>query len=108
MGDARSAAGDTDPAADALGRAAVGLQRRVLAAMPKGPLPHGVREERVRAGSVPGRLFHREGAEDRWIFYLHGGGYSIGSVETHRDLILRLASAARPADDHVRDPDGTG
>lgn len=72
----------------------LGLQRGALAAMPKRPLPRGVREEHVRAGTVPGRIFHCEGAEDRWIFYLHGGGYSIGSVDTHRHLILRLASAA--------------
>lgn len=70
------------------------LQRRALAAMPKSPLPRGVREERVDAGGVPATIFHREGASDRWLVYLHGGGYSIGSVDTHRDLILRLARAA--------------
>lgn len=70
------------------------LQRQALASMPKAPLPRGVREERVSAGGVPATLFHREGAGDRWLVYLHGGGYSIGSVDTHRDLILRLARAA--------------
>ncbi len=70
------------------------VQRRALDAMPKPPLPSSVSEERVDAAGVPGALFTRKGASDRWIFYLHGGGYSIGSVATHRNLIVRLARAA--------------
>ncbi len=70
------------------------FQRRALASMPRPPLPSSVREEHVDAGGVPGRLFHLKGAGDRWIYYLHGGGYSIGSVDTHRMLIARLARAA--------------
>lgn len=70
------------------------VQRGALASMPKLPLPRDVREERVVAGTVPGRIFRVQGASDRWLYYLHGGGYSIGSVDTHRDLILRLARAA--------------
>ncbi len=70
------------------------LQRRALAVLPKGPMPRGVREERVDAGGVPGSVFTVEGAGDRWIYYLHGGGYSIGSVDSHRDLIVRIARAA--------------
>ncbi len=70
------------------------VQRAMLASMPKAPLPRGMREERVRAGGVPATLFEREEPTDRWLVYLHGGGYSIGSVDTHRDLILRLARAA--------------
>lgn len=70
------------------------LQRGALAMMPKPPLPHGVREERVDADSVPGAVFTLEGASDAWIYYLHGGGYSIGSIDTHRNLIVRIARAA--------------
>ena len=31
---------------------------------------------------------------DRTIFYLHGGGYVIGSVNTHRDLMARISRAS--------------
>ncbi len=71
------------------------LQRRALDAMPRPPIPGNVREEDVDAGGVPGRLFHVTGAGDRFIYYLHGGGYSIGSIDTHRLLIAQLARAAK-------------
>lgn len=70
------------------------FQRRALSMMPTAPLPADVREECVEVAGFSGRLFHLDGAHDRWIYYLHGGGYSIGSVDSHRDLIIRLARAA--------------
>jgi monoterpene epsilon-lactone hydrolase len=33
-------------------------------------------------------------AEDRVIFYLHGGGYVMGSIRTHRAMIARIARAS--------------
>jgi monoterpene epsilon-lactone hydrolase len=35
-----------------------------------------------------------EAVHERVIYYLHGGGYSIGSISTHRELISRLSRAA--------------
>lgn len=35
-----------------------------------------------------------ESSPSRVILYFHGGGYSIGSAETHRDLVARLCRAA--------------
>jgi acetyl esterase/lipase len=35
-----------------------------------------------------------ESEPGRVILYFHGGGYSIGSAETHRDLVARLCRAA--------------
>jgi epsilon-lactone hydrolase len=34
-------------------------------------------------------------APDRAILYLHGGGYVMGSIETHRELAARLSKAAQ-------------
>jgi epsilon-lactone hydrolase len=49
----------------------------------------------VRAGGVPGHWFSRpESHSDRVIIYLHGGGYSVGSVRSHRDLIARLCKSS--------------
>ena len=49
----------------------------------------------VTAGSVPSILVEPEaGAGDHRLLYLHGGGYVIGSVQTHLDVVARLACAS--------------
>jgi acetyl esterase/lipase len=51
--------------------------------------------EPVDAGGVPAEWVVAPGAaNDRVLLYLHGGGYVIGSVNTHRDMISRLSRAA--------------
>lgn len=35
-----------------------------------------------------------EASQDKTILYLHGGGFRLGSVTSHRDLIARIASAS--------------
>lgn len=58
------------------------------------PSPADVSSVPVDAGGVPGFWFTPSGArDDRAILYLHGGGYVMGSVATHRSLIARLARA---------------
>jgi len=52
--------------------------------------------ERVSAGGVDAEWVCAPGAaNDRFVLYLHGGGYVIGSVKTHRDLMARLSRAAK-------------
>lgn len=57
------------------------------------PLPEGTRTTPVRAGGVPCAWI--EGAADPRgvLLYLHGGGYCLGSINTHRALVARLARA---------------
>src|SRR5262249_47589342 len=58
------------------------------------PPPDGIRPTAVDAGGVPGEWVEATGASPRGtILYLHGGGYTIGSVATHRGLVGRLAIA---------------
>ncbi len=58
-------------------------------------LPEDVRCEPVDAGGLPAEWIATPGAADeRIIYYLHGGGYAIGSIKTHRELISRLSRAA--------------
>ena len=46
----------------------------------------------VDAGGVAATWFTaQDGARDRVLLYLHGGGYVLGSVRSHRPLIERLA-----------------
>ena len=50
----------------------------------------------VDAGGVPGEwIVAPNAAPDRAILYLHGGGYVMGSVNTHRAMIARISRAAQ-------------
>jgi monoterpene epsilon-lactone hydrolase len=46
----------------------------------------GVKAEWITAGNA---------SPDRVIMYLHGGGYVMGSIDTHRELVARLSKAAQ-------------
>jgi monoterpene epsilon-lactone hydrolase len=59
-------------------------------------LAEDVRCEPVDAGGVPAEwITTPEAVDQRVIYYLHGGGYMMGSINTHRELISRLSRAAR-------------
>jgi acetyl esterase/lipase len=52
--------------------------------------------EALTAGGVPAEWVVAPGAtRDRVILYLHGGGYVMGSINTHRAMIARISRAAR-------------
>ena len=71
------------------------VQRQAAHVAVPRPEKTDARFERVQARGVPAEWFHHSSAdESRVLFYLHGGGYSIGSVETHRDVILGLSRAS--------------
>jgi epsilon-lactone hydrolase len=58
------------------------------------PFPAGVEQVAVSAAGVPAFWFlPPDPRPGRAILYLHGGGYVMGSVATHRSLIARLALA---------------
>ncbi len=57
--------------------------------------PPDVKQEPVLAAGVPGFWFTPPSPRPRAaILYLHGGGYVMGSVATHRSLIARIARAS--------------
>jgi acetyl esterase/lipase len=59
------------------------------------PLPDDVTYEPVDAGGLPAEWVTAPGARrENVILYLHGGGYVIGSIKTHRELAARLSRAA--------------
>jgi acetyl esterase/lipase len=61
----------------------------------KFPVAPDVRYEKVDAAGVPAEWVVAPGAQsERVLLYLHGGGYVIGSINTHRDLAGRLSQAA--------------
>jgi acetyl esterase/lipase len=60
------------------------------------PLPAEVTLTPATAGGVPALWFDRpQGAEDRVVLYLHGGGYVSGSPFTHRHLIAEVGRVCR-------------
>jgi len=61
------------------------------AATPDAP---GIRSEPLQAGGVPAMWFHPDDPRPGAIVYLHGGGYVVGSLATHRLLMGGLAAAA--------------
>ena len=59
------------------------------------PIPHDIKCEKVSAGGVDAEWISAPNSSaDRAVLYVHGGGYVIGSVNTHRDLMGRIARAS--------------
>jgi acetyl esterase/lipase len=70
-------------------------QRKAAAAVVPSTRPRGMRYEAVDAGGVHAEWFRPEGCdESRVLLYLHGGGYSIGSIDVHREPVSRMCIAA--------------
>src|SRR6202795_1861532 len=58
-------------------------------------VPADVICEKVSANGVNAEWIAAPGATaDRVILYLHGGGYVIGSINTHRAMVSRIARAS--------------
>ena len=45
-------------------------------------------------GVAAERIEPRAGADARTVFYIHGGGYNLGSTDSHRELVSRIALSA--------------
>lgn len=72
------------------------VQRRALDLLrPSRGDAHGTEVTRVDADGVRGAWIRPRGADPtRVLYYLHGGGYSIGSIESHQPFVTRLARLA--------------
>jgi monoterpene epsilon-lactone hydrolase len=59
------------------------------------PPPEGVSSTPVDAGGIAGEWITAPGAgEEQTIYWLHGGGYCIGSINTHRALLAGISAAS--------------
>jgi acetyl esterase/lipase len=55
-----------------------------------------VKSDAVSAGGVKAEwIVPPNAANDRVILYLHGGGYVMGSINTHRAMVARIARASQ-------------
>jgi monoterpene epsilon-lactone hydrolase len=60
------------------------------------PLPAGIGVEAVDADGVAAELIRAPASRpERMVLYLHGGGYVIGSADSHRHLAAAIAEAAQ-------------
>lgn len=60
------------------------------------PLANDIQCESVDAGGVKAEWVVAPGAaDDRLILYLHGGGYVMGSINTHREMVSHISRAAQ-------------
>jgi acetyl esterase len=71
-----------------------GIARRA-AARPRGPDLHEVRD--LRIGELPARLYRPAPGPVPLVVYLHGGGWTIGSLESHDRVCRRLADGSGAA-----------
>lgn len=59
------------------------------------PTPDDVKREPASADGVPGEWISAPNATGATtLYYLHGGGYTIGSVNTHREMVSRISRAS--------------
>ena len=59
------------------------------------PLHKDATLENIDAGGVPAAWMITPGvAKDRAILYLHGGGYTVGSITSHQDLTQRISKVS--------------
>jgi acetyl esterase len=71
-----------------------GIASRV-AARPRGPDLYEVRD--LRIGELPARLYRPAPGPVPLVVYLHGGGWTIGSLESHDRMCRRLADGSGAA-----------
>ncbi|MGH7914650.1 MAG: alpha/beta hydrolase [Candidatus Binataceae bacterium] len=72
------------------------LRVAMAAAFSAFPSASQVKCEPVSAGGVKAEwITANNAASDRVILDLHGGGYVMGSIDTHRELVARLSKAAQ-------------
>jgi epsilon-lactone hydrolase len=59
------------------------------------PIPEGTRVERISARGVAAEWIAAPDVQrDRAVLYLHGGGYVIGSLDSHRHLAAEISRTA--------------
>ena len=80
------------------GEASATLEARRAAFAPGGrlhPVPEDVVVREVTAGGVPAHWLAAPGADaGRVLFFLHGGGYELGSLRSDGELAARLGRAS--------------
>ncbi|HIG39776.1 MAG: alpha/beta hydrolase [bacterium] len=60
------------------------------------PLPEDINIEKVDIDGIPGIWVTAPGARDNaYVVYYHGGGYVMGSLDTHKELMGRISRSCK-------------
>jgi monoterpene epsilon-lactone hydrolase len=71
------------------------MRAGMSAATASAPPPEATTIQAVDAGGAPAEWTDADGStEDAAIVYLHGGGYTMGNLASHRNLVANLSRAA--------------
>lgn len=71
------------------------MRDQLEAAMLRPSRPHGLIISEQDAGGVRSELLYwHHDTPRRYVIYLHGGGYVLGSIDTHRELAAQIAHRA--------------
>lgn len=71
------------------------MRDQLEAAMLRASRPHGLIVTEQNTNGVKSELVYwNHDAPRRYIVYLHGGGYVLGSIDTHRELAAQIAHRA--------------
>ena len=71
------------------------MRAGMAAATAAAPRPEATTIEAVDAGGAPAEWTDADGcAQDAVIVYLHGGGYTMGNLDSHRNLVANLSRTA--------------
>lgn len=72
------------------------MRAAMQAAVDNLPRPHDIECESIDAGGVPAEWVRAPGSrDDRALIHLHGGGYVMGSLDTHRGLAAHISRATQ-------------
>lgn len=59
-------------------------------------MPDGITVEKINCSGVPAEwIIPKNAVNPGVVLYLHGGGYAMGSINTHRALMARIAIASK-------------
>ncbi len=58
-------------------------------------MPRGVKTKAIKIGKIAAEWYYpRQADMTKVILFVHGGGYAVGSIQTHRALAARIAQAS--------------
>ena len=67
-------------------------RREGMESTPRAATPDDIDLQNITVDNIPGRWINAPGVrEDHVVIYYHGGGYVMGSIDTHEELMSRIS-----------------
>ena len=65
------------------------------------PMPKGVKKQSFFVNHIECELLTPRKPKDGLLFYIHGGGYCVGSVDSHSSLVRVFGKKVKPSSHSV-------